>query len=826
MSNYTDDAIVRMTTLQHHRANPTYHFAGLRPDIDGQKRYVREVIDNSFDELRDIGGGDLSIGYAVDKKRGLYQFVIWDTGRGIPLGALEDCYTKDYASGKLKKQGGIYAKSGGQQGVGSKLAPGFSTYFKSVSVRDSEGIAQLIIEKSEIARSDRFEGLKTDHHNGVLTVLEADPEIFSDMKDIAKNDRIYDVIYELVFKISVFNPKIRVTIYKLPEMFSRDFFMEEDPIKTLDMVKKILELDSRVDFYSPDMLGTKDVIHRFFGDVGVVWDSGDMVYGKDDLGFTNRFFLGSTPPKASNFAIHLVNGLEITNMESTTIEVFSDEVKKFVGEYIEDEDIKKWFLQYYRMPIYIFSYMEYEDVTFHSALKNAIFDDKFKKVYSPILNSVLRENISDEQWGDLYTNVSNDIVEGYKKFNNKAIRGSNKSMLLSLNNPSCLSDCTEKAPKEERELFLVEGQSASGVKAQKDHDRHAIFLLKGKLTNVLKILKTKSSSEAQALLEKDPIFSDLMKVIGVTPKHSNLDNCRYARITIMPDADPDGYHIGALAIAGLYVMNPLLISEGMVRMALPPLYSIDMKSGEKLFVRDKKDLIDVRIKAIYSRLFELGVQVGTIDGIKKLTDEDYRSTCWFILDAGERIETIARTFNVRPSVFEQLMHISAYLSDEHLQKESVIDIVKKHFGTDGVSYEKEGRTLVIADKEGYDSFISIAGMQSAMRSKLFPFLQKYRWKKLKFFVKKCKEEDTENGWYPAPLTYVYSLMRHIDKEFPISRYKGLGQVKSEYVYHTCMNESSRRYCQITALGDIERIYDYLGLDVRTRRLVLSRMKRS
>lgn len=826
MSGYTDDSIVRMTTLQHHRANPTYHFAGLRPDIDGQKRYVREVVDNSFDELRDIGGGELSIGYASDKKRGLYQFVIWDTGRGIPLSALEDCYTKDYASGKLKKQGGIYAKSGGQQGVGSKLAPGFSTYFKSISVRDSEGIAQLIIEKSEIVRSDKFSGLKTDHHNGVLTVLEADPEIFSDMEEITKNDRIYDVIYELVFKISMFNPKITVTISKLPKMFPKEFFHEKDPVKTLDEVKKVLELDSRVDFYSPDMLGTKDVIHRFFGDVGVIWDSGDMSYGKDDLGFTNRFFLGTVPPKASNFAIHLVNGLEITNMESTTIEVFSDEVKKFVGEYIQDEDIRKWFLQYYRMPIYIFSYMEYENVTFHSALKNAIFDDKFKKVYSPILNGVLKEHVTAEQWEDLYTNVSNDIVEGYKKFNNKAIRGTNKSMLLSLNNPNCLSDCTEKAPKEERELFLVEGTSASGVKAKKDHDRHAVFLLKGKLTNILKVLKKKGTSEALKILEKDPIFSDLMKVIGVTPKHSNLDNCRYAKITIMPDADPDGYHIGALAIAGLYIMNPLLITEGRVRMALPPLYSIDMKAGEKMFVRDRKGLIDVRIRAIYSRLFQIGVQMGPVEGIRPLTGDEYISTCWFVLDAGEKIETIAKTFNVDATVFEQLMHISAYLEHEKLKRPSVIEKIKEHFGTEAVSYEEEGSTLVIADKNGYDSFISIAGMQSAMRSKLFPFLQKYRWKKLKFFVKKCEEEETENGWYPAPLTYLYRLMRHIDKDFPTSRYKGLGQVGPEYVYHTCMNESTRRFCQITSLGDIDRIYDYLGLDVRTRKLVLTRLKRS
>ena len=106
-------------------------------------------------------------------------------------------------------------------------------------------------------------------------------------------------------------------------------------------------------------------------------------------------------------------------------------------------------------------------------------------------------------------------------------------------------DCRSRDVKE-RELFIVEGDSALGAcKQARDPDFQAIMPIRGKILNCLKAEYDK--------IFKNEIITDLIKVMGcgveVKSKANkdlstfDLANLRWNKVIICTDADVDGFHI-------------------------------------------------------------------------------------------------------------------------------------------------------------------------------------------------------------------------------------------------------------------------------------------
>ena len=201
-----------------------------------------------------------------------------------------------------------------------------------------------------------------------------------------------------------------------------------------------------------------------------------------------------------------------------------------------------------------------------------------------------------------------------------------KSSHQRLNLPGKLADCSSRTVSE-RELFIVEGDSAGGSSKQaRDRRFQAVLPLKGKILNV-----------EQATLEKitkNQEIQHLVQCIGTgVGDRFDYSRLRYHKIFINCDADVDGFHISTLLLTFFYRYMPELIDKGHIYLAQPPLYRIRVGSGKNLrtlyaYKDSEKDQIlkeSRRSKVDVQRFKGLGemnakeLQETTMDPAKRLT---------------------------------------------------------------------------------------------------------------------------------------------------------------------------------------------------------------
>ncbi|TGK82482.1 DNA gyrase subunit B [Leptospira noumeaensis] len=158
----------------------------------------------------------------------------------------------------------------------------------------------------------------------------------------------------------------------------------------------------------------------------------------------------------------------------------------------------------------------------------------------------------------------------------------------SRNNIPKLMPPTGKPSDPGRILFVAEGDSAiAGLRPARNPKLHGLFPLRGKPLNC------KGMSLAKAMQNEE--MKNIVAIVGLPldQKVKSIDELHYDRISIITDADFDGYAIRSLMLSFFYEYWPELFELGFINISAAPLYEVDVKwkdaKKETVFCIDDSD---------------------------------------------------------------------------------------------------------------------------------------------------------------------------------------------------------------------------------------------
>ena len=560
-NEYDNTSITTLKGADRVRKRPAVIFGS--DGIDGCQHSVFEILSNSIDEAREGYGKQISVTRFSDG-----SIEVEDHGRGIPVDYNENeqkfnwelVFCEMYAGGKYNNnEGESYEFSLGMNGLGL-CSTQYASEYMDVDIRRDGYCYTLHFEKGE-----NVGGLKKEPYGkkdtGTKIHWKPDLEVFTDIDiqpdyflDIMKRQAIVNAGVEFIFKnqngrsfdTTSFN-YINGVVDHVAEVIGEEGLTAiqhwETECKTRDRDDK------------PEYKCKMDIAVAFSNKVSLT----EYYHNSSWLEH------GGAPDKAvrNAFVYQIDSYLKQNNKyNKTESKIKFDDVEDCLVCVISSFS----------------SVSSYENQTKKAVTNKGIQDAmtaflrQSLEVYF-IENPLEAEKIAEQV---LVNKRSRENAEKTRLNIKKKLSGN----LDITNRVAKFVDCRSK-DVEQRELFIVEGDSALGAcKQARNPDFQAIMPIRGKILNCLKADYDK--------IFKSEIITDLLKVLGCgvevkSKANKNLssfdmDALRWNKVILCTDADVDGFQIRTLLLTMLYRLTPTLIDQGKVFIAESPLYEITSKN--------------------------------------------------------------------------------------------------------------------------------------------------------------------------------------------------------------------------------------------------------
>lgn len=537
----------------------------------GVQHITLEIISNAVDEY--LNGHCTKCAISVDPDG---TISIADDGRGVPFGKAEDgsetlvnVYTKLHTGAKFDSSGKTgYNTSGGMNGVGAKATNALSEFFNVSSQRDGKRAmasfskGQLLEYKEEKATGDT---------HGTVVQFKPDVEIF---KEGIKLD--YTRLRNQLKELAYLSPGL---------VFSLSYEGNET---------EIITSQNGIKDYINDLNKSKSTLTSVFytetleDRVGVKIA---MQYN-DTYTDTYKLYTNSIPNSAGTHLTGFRTALtQSVNKYARDNKFLKDKDTNFTGDELKEGLV---LVLSFIMPDPVFS-GQTKDVLSSSEARTIV-----QRLVSKEIETWLNSNKNDAKAIIDKALLARAAREKAKKAKETVRKQDAKKRAVL---PGTLSDASSHNRKD-CEIFIVEGKSAAGsTKEARDRLTQAVFQLRGKVLNVLKVDLHK------ALQNKE--INGMIDAFGLEVKDGKVvvdeSKLRYGKIIITADADVDGSHIRILFLTFIWKFCPELIEKGYIYAAVPPLYKITQ--GTKIqYLKDDAALEAFRKSN--TRNFELGRMKG------------------------------------------------------------------------------------------------------------------------------------------------------------------------------------------------------------------------
>ena len=558
--NYGNESITSLKGADRVRKRPAVIFGS--DGIEGCQHSVFEILSNSIDEAREGYGREIIITKYAD-----HSIEIEDFGRGIPVdyNKNEERYNWElvfcelYAGGKYNNiEAESYEFSLGLNGLGL-CSTQYSSEYMDVDIRRDGTRFTLHFEKGENIgglHREQYTGKKT----GTKIHWKPDLEVFTDI------DITDDYFIDTIKRQAIVNAGIRFVFRseKDGKLETQEFCYENGIV---DHVKELVGEDalSQVQSWQTErMVSDRDDKPSYKTKINIALAFSNRVNAAEYYHNSSWLEYGGAPEKAvRNAFVYSIDAYLKQNgkYNKTDAKISFDDVKDCLVIVISSFSNVTSYANQTKKAITNKGIQDAMTEYLRHQLEVYFIENKFDA--EKIANQVLINKRSRESAEKTRLNIKKTLA-GTMDMTGRVAK---------------FVDCRSK-DKSERELFIVEGDSALGAcKQARNPDFQAIIPIRGKILHCLKADYDK--------IFKSEIITDLLKVLGcgveVKSKANkdlasfDLELLRWNKVIFCTDADVDGFHIRTLLLTMIYRLAPTLIKEGKVFIAESPLYEITTK---------------------------------------------------------------------------------------------------------------------------------------------------------------------------------------------------------------------------------------------------------
>ncbi len=773
---YDEDNINVLKGLEAVRIRPAMYIGNI--DVEGLHHLVYEIVDNSIDEAMAGFCDTIDVVIHTDK-----SVSVSDNGRGIPVGmhktenmpALEVVLTKLHAGGKFDHDS--YKVSGGLHGVGVSVVNALSELLEVEIHLNGKKYYQTYVRGNKT--SELTITGETDRRG---TKIRFKP----DLQVLTTDEFSYDILSRRLRELAFLNKGLTITIEDERSDKKESFKYDGGLYEYVQYLNR-----RQTPLHEPILIeGEKNNTQ-----VEIAIQYNDS-FNEKLLSFANNI-------NTIEGGFHLVGfktGLtRCINQYAATADLTKNLKSKISGD-----DVREGLTAIVSVRIM--------SPQFEGQTKTKLGNSDVKGVVESLLNEKLSTYFEENPAvGKKIIAKAAEAARARDAAKRARDLVRSKGLLADSTLPGKLADCQAGEPAE-RELFIVEGDSAGGsAKLGRDRKTQAILPLKGKILNVEK-------ARFDKLLRSEEIKNIIIVLgTGIGPEEFDIDKIKYHKVIIMTDADVDGSHIRTLLLTFFYRQIPEIIEKGFLYIAQPPLFRVG-KGKSETYLKDEKEYTDYILKrACDQKVVETKNPDTRLSGHELFIFISDLAELYFAM---QRLEKQGIYQDLAELLMKSGVEDKTFLQDHKKMKGLQTLLKRSGYDTGEVEWHDERNvyemTVVSTEVDILNELFAGATGKNRTPIKIGRgLIYSVDYQNALVLFKKISQRNhppfyvmpAEKNAEPVIIDDKQKLIQHLIEEgkkgISIQRYKGLGEMNPGQLWDTTMDPQTRHLLQVKVENIVE-----------------------